>query len=662
MSKFNSAHNQELLNAIVKLLEHNNYNLALQALEKFFQNNSESNTKEYFYARVLLLDAYLYNGHLDKAISLCQELSNSKHQTTQILAQYYLAEIFPKAKPTEKKSSLNSNKNLLTLAQATELIHTGYEALIKKRYKEAIRALKICCQAASPATKEYLKAHKLLIKAYQENGQINQAIALCQQLLVNEDKATRKWARQLLFTDLFIDNIDVSATAQNPSKLEVKLQTPSETLPEEPEPPIEKFTPKTLKEFKIFCQKNLLSELKVFEFRRKQALLSIITLHLLFLSFLIITFKLLSMISFDINDYIYIEEPSLFENHSTPIAVVFICKIIIFLFSSFSYLLCFLLLFWIWIFFYSTILQGFSAAFTYKISEKIFTFVNKNKNLKYLTSCSKEDSENTINCFQHSQLFKGLINPNNIEHDVYVYGKINGIDICFSNIRAELELKHDWTNFLDIIFFIVRRYETIIQSNIVYLFIFSILRVLSLLIFVLPFTFSALIFRIIKIIPYIINHILRGKNIEYKKFESEVLKNQFTRTSLIFKGLFFKAKFNKNLRTVTIVQPKAINANIHALNHAKKQVIKLEDPEFAKLFTVYGDDQIEARYVLSTNLMDKIVNFRKKTNRNIYISFVDDMIYIAIEEAVENNILEPNLYKSVLSFAPLREYFETLNL
>ncbi|MEH2203276.1 MAG: DUF3137 domain-containing protein [Nostoc sp.] len=126
--------------------------------------------------------------------------------------------------------------------------------------------------------------------------------------------------------------------------------------------------------------------------------------------------------------------------------------------------------------------------------------------------------------------------------------------------------------------------------------------------------------------------------------------------------MFFKAKFHKSLQTVTIVQPKIINANIHALNHAKKQVIKLEDPEFAKFFTVYGDDQIEARYVLSTNLMDKIVNFRKKTNRNIYISFVEDMIYIAIEEAVENNIFDPNLYKSVLSFAPLREYFETLNL
>ncbi|MEH1923193.1 DUF3137 domain-containing protein [Nostoc sp.] len=125
-------------------------------------------------------------------------------------------------------------------------------------------------------------------------------------------------------------------------------------------------------------------------------------------------------------------------------------------------------------------------------------------------------------------------------------------------------------------------------------------------------------------------------------------------------SFFIFQLFIKNLRTVTIIQPKVINANIHALNHAKKHIIKLEDPEFAKFFTVYGDDQIEARYVLSTSLMDKIVNFRKKTNRNIYIYFVDDMIYIAIEEAVENNLFEPNLFKSVLGFAPLREYFETL--
>ncbi|MEH1946377.1 MAG: DUF3137 domain-containing protein [Nostoc sp.] len=658
MSKFNSAQNQKLLNAIVKLLEHKNYNLALQTLEKFFQNNPEINTKEYLYARVLLFDAYLYNGRFDKAINLCQELSNSKHQTTQILAQYYLAEIFPEAKSTEQRSSLNSPKSSLTPAQATELINTGYEAITKKCYPEAIQALIYFCQAASPDTKEYLKAHKLLIKAYQGNGQINHAIALCQQLLINEDEATRKWARQLLFTDLFTDNIiDVSATPLNPTESQVNLQTPSQTLPEEGEPAIEKFTPKTLKEFKVFCQQNLLSELKVFESRRKQVLLSIIVAHSLFLSFVIALLIFFPVISSNLK--VFNENTLFFQIGFVKILIPFT-----FIILFFNYLLVFLLVIWFWILFYTSAFETFSTGCQSKIKIIIFTFINQNKNIKYVTSSSHEEAKNSLNSFHHSQLFKGLIIPNKIVQDDYIHGKVNGVDICFSNICAELELKHSWTNPLDITFFMSLKKETIINHESTLKFIISIIRIFYFFSFFLPFTFYIcfLIFRLIKLAPYICNNILRGKAVEYKKIEAEIFRNEVTRTSLIFKGLFFKAKFNKTLRTVTIVQPKVINANIHALNHAKKQVIKLEDPEFAKLFTVYGDDQIEARYVLSTNLMDKIVNFRKKTNRNIYISFVEDMIYIAIEEAVENNIFDPNLFKSVLSFVPLREYFETLNL
>ncbi|MEH2069140.1 MAG: DUF3137 domain-containing protein [Nostoc sp.] len=300
--------------------------------------------------------------------------------------------------------------------------------------------------------------------------------------------------------------------------------------------------------------------------------------------------------------------------------------------------------------FYAAAFETFFTGFKYKISEQILSYVNSNKDLKYVINSSEKDIKNSLEFFQNSQLFQGIIIPNKIVQDDYIHGRINGVDIWFSNICAELELKHYWNNYLNITFFINLRNAPIMISY------FSS--------FLLPFTFYIcfVIVRLIKLIPYIFKNILCGKAIESKRIESEVLKNEATRTSLIFKGLFFQAKFNKNLRTVTIVQPKVINANIHALNHAKKQTIKLEDPEFAKLFTVYGDDQIEARYVLSTSLMDKIVNFRKKTNRNIYISFVDDMIYIAIEEAVANNIFEPNLYKSMLSFAPLREYFETLNL
>lgn len=326
----------------------------------------------------------------------------------------------------------------------------------------------------------------------------------------------------------------------------------------------------------------------------------------------------------------------------------------LFIFLSCNYLLAFLLLFWIWIIFYSAAFETFSSPYKSKMSEKIFTFIHEKDTLGYKNNSSVLDTKNIIDSFDRSQLFQGIIKPNNIIQNNYIYGRLSGVDIHFSNIRAESELKHSWRNPLDIPSVTILRAETIYSG--LYLLYFCTL--------ILPFTFYLffLIFRLIKIIPYIFGGIFQGKNIDYKNFEAEVFRNKLTRISVVFKGLFFKAKFNKSLKAITIVQPKFITANIHTINIAKKQVIKLEDPEFNKFFTVYGDDQIEARYVLSTNLMDKIVNFRKRTNRNIYISFVDDMIYIAIEEAVENNILEPNLYKSVLSFAPLREYFETLNL
>ncbi|WP_242049201.1 DUF3137 domain-containing protein [Aulosira sp. FACHB-615] len=58
--------------------------------------------------------------------------------------------------------------------------------------------------------------------------------------------------------------------------------------------------------------------------------------------------------------------------------------------------------------------------------------------------------------------------------------------------------------------------------------------------------------------------------------------------------------------------------------------------------------------------MTKLVQFRKRAKKNIYVSFVQNMIYIAIEYA--DDIFEPKLFKKMLSFAPMREYFETINL
>ncbi|BCL36705.1 DUF3137 domain-containing protein [Nostoc sp. MS1] len=650
MQELNTWQPKELLEAINHLLEYQNYSLAFQCLENVFQK-TEPNTKEYLYAQVLLIDTYLHSGQFQNAINLCQELINSEHQTTQILAQFYLNRVSTDIRITKTKNETASTQIALNQAEAVQLINTGYQALTQKQYLEAIKALEKFCQNASKNTKQYLQAHQWLVKAYQENGQIDDAIALCQKLLLHEYESIRKWARKLLYTELFIDNFTIN-TLITTSNLELQPQ-PKVTKTIEEETVTKRFIPKTLNEFKDFCQKHLLPELKTFETRRKQVLFSILISHVIFLTAFTFLLKGYPVV------FAYLTENILIIYYGTKNVNIPITFIVL----LFNYLILFLILFWLWIMFYSASLETLSRDFKFKISENIFTFVNQDKNLTYIRASLPQDIRDTLYAFQHSQLFQGIIRPNKIRQTDYISGKFKGVNICFSYIRAELEVEHSWTKYFDLTSFASFQEAEIINFDSFGGFIFSCLRLICFLTIILPFTvyIVLLIFRIIKIIPYLFGSILQGKSLDYKKFESEVLKNQLTRTSLVFKGFLFRAKFNKTSQAAIIVQPKLINANPHSLNHLKRQIVKLEDPEFAKYFNVYSDDQLEARYILSPSLMEKLVTLRKQKNRNIYISFIDNMIYIAIEHAVEDDELEPNLFKSMLRFSPLKNYFETLN-
>ncbi|HRQ65544.1 MAG TPA: DUF3137 domain-containing protein, partial [Xanthomonadaceae bacterium] len=88
----------------------------------------------------------------------------------------------------------------------------------------------------------------------------------------------------------------------------------------------------------------------------------------------------------------------------------------------------------------------------------------------------------------------------------------------------------------------------------------------------------------------------------------------------IFKGLFFIADFNKHFHGSTYVLPDraqrslgALGQALQSLNSTYGQLVKLEDPEFERLFVVYASDQIEARYILSAALMPRSSAFRMKT-------------------------------------------------
>jgi len=135
----------------------------------------------------------------------------------------------------------------------------------------------------------------------------------------------------------------------------------------------------------------------------------------------------------------------------------------------------------------------------------------------------------------------------------------------------------------------------------------------------------------------------------------------------IFNGLFFVADFNKSFKGTTIVLPDTaqklfgdIGQALQSLNVQNGQLIRLEDPEFEKLFVVYGHDQVEARFILSTSLMRRIVEFQNRTRKKIRFSFSESKLHVAIE--FEKELFEPKIMESLLNISHIQEYYDDLKL
>ncbi len=135
----------------------------------------------------------------------------------------------------------------------------------------------------------------------------------------------------------------------------------------------------------------------------------------------------------------------------------------------------------------------------------------------------------------------------------------------------------------------------------------------------------------------------------------------------IFKGLFFIADFNKHFTSRTIVLPDTaeklfgwLGQKLQEMNIFRGDIVKLDDPDFENMFAVYSDDQIEARYILSPSLMQRISEFRKRTGRTVYMSFVGSNVYVAI--SFERDLFEPKIFSTILDFDVIREYYGDLAL
>ena len=136
----------------------------------------------------------------------------------------------------------------------------------------------------------------------------------------------------------------------------------------------------------------------------------------------------------------------------------------------------------------------------------------------------------------------------------------------------------------------------------------------------------------------------------------------------VFQGLFIVAEFHKHFKGSTVILPDTAQSTfgnliggwLQSKNMSREELVKMDNPEFEKEFVVYSSDQVEARYILSHTLMNKLLTFKKRSKHPIYVSFIGESIHMAIE--YNKDLFEPSVFHSLLDYKIAMEYVQTLHL
>ncbi|WP_192843604.1 DUF3137 domain-containing protein [Leptolyngbya sp. NIES-2104] len=462
---------------------------------------------------------------------------------------------------------------------------------------------------------------------------------------------------------------------KDPSQTEQPASSVEQSEDLEPQEKSSGLPQRSLKEFKDFCHQRLIADLKEIEKLRKKVLSAIeISIAIFVIMIVLVLVSTPAMIDKVIlptykycdlthesphrsvgkyrdgrlvpNTYV-VQECTVIHNRNwrRDGAIVVTTSLLIIGIISF-----------LWIAFYSSSTEFYGQGFQRRIIREIVQFLDPEQNLAF----TRGNNSFVLFALQKSCFFSKIDEGVYLKQNHCVAGKISHSEVVFSEIVLQKEITHSWIHswihniFKYICQFSWKSKPVLSIATLIFLFLGWQNRS-----FLLIATLIFLLLSIVRGAPYCIGRIAKGQRIDFEHFRSEIVFNAVSRQP-IFKGIFFTSDFNKTFRGKTVIVPNNLTSKVNFLNQHRGQRVKLEDPEFSKFFSVYSNDQIGARYVLSTSMMQRIVDFRKKANRDLFIALVDSQLYIAVPS--EEDLFEPRLFKTMLSFNPMREYFETLQL
>ncbi len=143
-----------------------------------------------------------------------------------------------------------------------------------------------------------------------------------------------------------------------------------------------------------------------------------------------------------------------------------------------------------------------------------------------------------------------------------------------------------------------------------------------------------------------------------------------TTYTTIFRGLFVIADFNKNFNGTTYILPEGLSGSLGGFGRGiqslggtisgRGALVQLEDPNFERAFMVYSSDQTEARYILSSSFMSRLMNLKAHFNSNVSAAFISGSLYLMIPK--RENWFEPPNLNMPLTFASVETTLRQLQM
>ena len=121
--------------------------------------------------------------------------------------------------------------------------------------------------------------------------------------------------------------------------------------------------------------------------------------------------------------------------------------------------------------------------------------------------------------------------------------------------------------------------------------------------------------------------------------------NRRTHWVTVFQGIYLIADFHKHVRGHVMIVPDVAEATFGWLGRKMQSLdsnlVRLESPEFERAFKVTSRDPVEARYLLTPDMQERLLALRRDWQGDFRAALLDSTLHLALSK--RNDWFEPDI-------------------